>query len=515
MARRGVLKDVVACAGVFALAAWVYLPTLTGRPVYDDTATVTENADVRPDGTPLSAVLQHDFWGKGLNAPGSNTQYRPLTVLSYRLDCRLGCPANATPASPASPACLARLRWTDLLLHAAAAALVHVTARAVARLPCGAAVAAGALFAVHPVHIESVATLYGRADVLCAVLQMLALDAAAAAAALVRRRALRATLLRAAGSPRLSLAARAALTACLATWDEVDADARAHIAGAVAAVARELGTLRREMANNKDRKDVAQLVEDLEGILRDQDLLLKRTHWIVGGDGWAHDIGFGGLDHVLATRTPVRVLVLDNENYANTGGQQSKATSIGAVAKLASRGKATPKKDLGLYALAMHPHAYVASVCYGADPAQTLRALRDADAHDGPALVVAYCPCIEHQPAGGFSGATAIDHMRTAVRAGYWPLYTRTPGTPLRITSRPGTPRALDSFLLSEGRFSATLRNHPERALLLRAGLQAQIAARDRLLAKLAEASAPPPRVPPKNNDSDSKNNNKASKKSK
>ena len=327
--------------------------------------------------------------------------------------------------------------------------------------------------------------------------------------ALVRRRALRATLLRAAGSPRLSLAARAALTACLATWDEVDADARAHIAGAVAAVARELGTLRREMANNKDRKDVAQLVEDLEGILRDQDLLLKRTHWIVGGDGWAHDIGFGGLDHVLATRTPVRVLVLDNENYANTGGQQSKATSIGAVAKLASRGKATPKKDLGLYALAMHPHAYVASVCYGADPAQTLRALRDADAHDGPALVVAYCPCIEHQPAGGFSGATAIDHMRTAVRAGYWPLYTRTPGTPLRITSRPGTPRALDSFLLSEGRFSATLRNHPERALLLRAGLQAQIATRDRLLAKLAEASAPPPRVPPKN-DSDSKNNNKA-----
>ena len=323
---------------------------------------------------------------------------------------------------------------------------------------------------------------------------------------LVRRRALRQTLLRAAGRPRLSLVTRAALTACLATWDEAESDARMHIAAAVVAVTNELRMLRHNNSataaaekskdKSKDKskgidKETEALVEDLESILRDRDLLLKRSHWMVGGDGWAHDIGFGGLDHVLATRTPVRVLVLDNENYANTGGQASKATSVGAVAKLASRGKTTPKKDLGLYALAMHPHAYVASVCYGADPEQTLRALREAEAHDGPALVVAYCPCIEHQPAGGFSGAAAIDHMRAAVRSGYWPLYTRTPGAPLRVTARRGSQKALDAFLLSEGRFSVTLRNHPERALLLRAGLQAQIAHRDRLLAKLAEAEAP------------------------
>ena len=320
---------------------------------------------------------------------------------------------------------------------------------------------------------------------------------------LVRRGALRSALLRTASSARISLPTRIALTACLATWDEAEAEARAHNAAVVAAVTNELKELKKVgkqgMPSSQNKKQQQQqeeeeedkLIEDLESIIRDQDLLLKRTHWMVGGDGWAHDIGFGGLDHVLATRTPVRVLVLDNENYANTGGQQSKATSVGAVAKLASRGKATRKKDLGLYALTMHPHAYVASVCYGADPEQTLRALREAEAHDGPALVVCYCPCIEHQPAGGFSGASAVDHMKAAVRSGYWPLYTRMPGTPLRVTSRKGSQKAFDRFLLSEGRFSVTLRNHPERALLLRAGLQAQIAYRDKLLAKLAEADVP------------------------
>lgn len=187
MARSELLRDVVACAGVCALAVWVFLPTLANQPVYDDASAVTKNADVRADRTPLGRVLQHDFWGKDLNGPASNTQYRPLTVVSYRLDYRLGCGPNTSDIG-ADRACLAHFRWTDLALHAAATALVHVTARAVAHLPRGAAAGAAALFAAHPVHIESVATLYGRADVLCAVLQMLALVAAAGAAALVRRR---------------------------------------------------------------------------------------------------------------------------------------------------------------------------------------------------------------------------------------------------------------------------------------------------------------------------------------
>ena len=190
-----VLRDVVVCAGVFAFAVWVYLPTLANEPVYDDYSAVVDNADVRADRTALSSLLQHDFWGKDLNGRDSNTQYRPLTVLTYRHDYSRGCLKGANRTVTAgrafnrSRACLKRFRTTDLVLHGAATALVYAVARAVAQLPPVSAACAAALFAAHPVHIESVATLYGRADVLCAVLQMAALLLAAAAAALMRRRA--------------------------------------------------------------------------------------------------------------------------------------------------------------------------------------------------------------------------------------------------------------------------------------------------------------------------------------
>jgi pyruvate-ferredoxin/flavodoxin oxidoreductase len=134
------------------------------------------------------------------------------------------------------------------------------------------------------------------------------------------------------------------------------------------------------------------VVRDLESVL---DHLVRRSVWLVGGDGWAYDIGSGGLDHVLASGRNVHVLVLDTEVYSNTGGQSSKATPLGAVAKFAAAGKTVPKKDLALQAIA-YGNLYVARVAMDADPQQTLRALREAEAYDGPSLIIAYSHCIAH-----------------------------------------------------------------------------------------------------------------------
>ena len=149
---------------------------------------------------------------------------------------------------------------------------------------------------------------------------------------------------------------------------------------------------------------------------------MRRSVWIVGGDGWAYDIGFGGLDHVLASGRNVNVLVLDTEVYSNTGGQASKATPRAAVAKFAAQGKAIGKKDLGMIAVD-YGNVYVAQVAMGANPLQTLRAFQEADSYTGPSLIIAYSHCIAH----GIEMSTSMSHQKEAAASGYWPLYRYDP----------------------------------------------------------------------------------------
>jgi pyruvate-ferredoxin/flavodoxin oxidoreductase len=207
--------------------------------------------------------------------------------------------------------------------------------------------------------------------------------------------------------------------------------------------------------------------------------------WIVGGDGWAYDIGFGGLDHVLSTGRDVNVLVLDTELYSNTGGQVSKATPRGAVARFAARGKSTGKKDLGATARA-YGDVYVAQVALGANDMQAVRAFAEADAWPGPSLIIAYSTCIEH----GIDLATSMSHQKDAVRSGYWPLYRFRPsevaeGRPFTLDYRaPSIP--VREFIASEARFAALARTDPERARRLTDQLQADADEQWRYYAQLA-----------------------------
>ncbi|MGA5298293.1 pyruvate:ferredoxin (flavodoxin) oxidoreductase [Nucisporomicrobium flavum] len=192
-------------------------------------------------------------------------------------------------------------------------------------------------------------------------------------------------------------------------------------------------------------------VADLRSVL---DHLVRRSVWIVGGDGWAYDIGSGGLDHVLATGRDVNVLVMDTEVYSNTGGQMSKATPLSAVAKFAAGGKRTPKKDLALQAIA-YGNVYVARVAMGADPQQTLRALREAEAYPGPSLVIAYSHCIAH----GIDMRKGMDQQHRAVASGYWPLMRYDPV--LRAAGE-------NPFLLDSPRPRLPLSAYTERELRFR-----------------------------------------------
>jgi pyruvate-ferredoxin/flavodoxin oxidoreductase len=158
------------------------------------------------------------------------------------------------------------------------------------------------------------------------------------------------------------------------------------------------------------------------GSRRLADDLVKKSVWIVGGDGWAYDIGYGGLDHVLASGANVKVLVLDTEVYSNTGGQASKATPMGAVAKFAAGGKSMAKKDLALIAM-QYGHVYVAQVAFGAKDSQTVAAFREAEAYNGPALIIAYSHCIAH----GFPLHLGLEQQKLAVDSGYWPLFRYDP----------------------------------------------------------------------------------------
>jgi pyruvate-ferredoxin/flavodoxin oxidoreductase len=194
------------------------------------------------------------------------------------------------------------------------------------------------------------------------------------------------------------------------------------------------------------------------------DKLVKKTVWIVGGDGWAYDIGYGGLDHVLASGRNVNVLVLDTEVYSNTGGQASKATPLGAVAKFAAGGKPTPKKDLGLMAMS-YGSIYVASVAMGANDRQTLNAFIEAESYDGPSLIIAYSHCIAH----GINMAKGMDQQKMAVDSGYWPLYRFDPRqkeadkNALHLDSK--APRIpLREYAYNENRYRMLLQTDPEGA---------------------------------------------------
>ena len=204
------------------------------------------------------------------------------------------------------------------------------------------------------------------------------------------------------------------------------------------------------------------------------DELTRSSTWLVGGDGWAYDIGFGGLDHVLASGRNVNVLVLDTEVYSNTGGQASKATPLGAVAKFAMAGKAMGKKDLGAIAR-RYGDVYVAQVALGGSEIQTVKALQEADAWDGPSLVIAYSTCIAH----GIDMRTSMTHQKAAVKSGYWPLYRYRPTTeeherPFQLDSAaPSIP--FRDFAMEEARFAMLARSNPERSQHLLAMAQTEI----------------------------------------
>lgn len=218
--------------------------------------------------------------------------------------------------------------------------------------------------------------------------------------------------------------------------------------------------------------------------------LVKKSIWILGGDGWAYDIGFGGLDHVIASGKNVKILVLDTEVYSNTGGQQSKATPRGAVAKFAAGGKSNAKKDLGRIAMT-YGNVYVAQVALGAKDSQTLNAFLEAEAYDGPALIIAYCPCISH----GYDMSKQLHHQKLAVDSGYWPLYRFNPAkaargeNPFTLDSKsPSIP--VEQYMETENRFNLLKRTQPERAEQLTKEAQDTIAKRFAFYEQLTQNSA-------------------------
>ena len=194
------------------------------------------------------------------------------------------------------------------------------------------------------------------------------------------------------------------------------------------------------------------------------DNLVRRSVWIIGGDGWAYDIGFGGLDHVLASGRNVKVLVLDTEVYSNTGGQASKATGLGAVAKFAAGGKATPKKDLGMLAMS-YGYVYVAQVALGANDNQVIKAMREAEEYDGPSLIIAYSHCIAH----GIDMSKGLEQQDKATATGYWPLYRFDPRlkeqgkNPFQLDSK--KPKApLSTYIYNENRYAILKKSDPDTA---------------------------------------------------
>jgi len=245
--------------------------------------------------------------------------------------------------------------------------------------------------------------------------------------------------------------------------------------------AEELGSLATDMLANSPtdeagiairRHQVQDLRQRLSGrtdssakeLVSLADHLVHTDVWIVGGDGWAYDIGFSGLDHVLASSLDVNILVLDTEVYSNTGGQTSKATPRGAVAKFSTGGKTGAKKDLGMLAMA-YGNVFVAQIAMGANMTQTIKAFQEAAAHRGPSLIIAYSPCIAH----GIDMTKMMDHQKLASETGYWPLYRFDPAREqsgdhgLHLDSRPPT-KPFRDFARTEGRFASLQRSNPDAA---------------------------------------------------
>jgi pyruvate-ferredoxin/flavodoxin oxidoreductase len=199
-------------------------------------------------------------------------------------------------------------------------------------------------------------------------------------------------------------------------------------------------------------------------LLAAADYLIKKSVWVIGGDGWAYDIGYGGLDHVIASGRKVNILVLDTEVYSNTGGQMSKATPVGAIAKFAASGKPLGKKDLGMMAMA-YGDVYVARIAFGANRLQTIRAFSEADEYNGPALIIAYSHCINH----GYDLRKGISQQKLAVESGAWPLFRYNPKlkaegkNPLILDSKEPT-ADIGEYMYNEIRFRALKQAGPERA---------------------------------------------------
>jgi pyruvate-ferredoxin/flavodoxin oxidoreductase len=245
----------------------------------------------------------------------------------------------------------------------------------------------------------------------------------------------------------------------------------------------------------EQRERVEQLKESLKKIDKDEarnllpiaDYLVKKSVWIMGGDGWAYDIGYGGLDHVIASGQNVNILVLDTEVYSNTGGQCSKATGMGAVAKFAAGGKPTPKKDLAMMAM-NYGNVYVAQVAMGSNDLQTLRALLEAEAYDGPSIVIAYSHCIAH----GINMAKGMDNQKAAVDSGYWPLFRFNPDNvaegknPLKLDSK--APKIkLEDYAYKETRYKMLTKFNPEGAKELMKQAQAEVLKKWKVYEQMAE----------------------------
>jgi pyruvate-ferredoxin/flavodoxin oxidoreductase len=246
------------------------------------------------------------------------------------------------------------------------------------------------------------------------------------------------------------------------------------------------------IADQRERVDKVRVILEEDGSPRSRwalsllDAVIRKSVWIMGGDGWAYDIGFGGLDHVLASGRDVNVLVLDTEVYSNTGGQASKATPRAAIAKFATAGKVTGKKDLGMIAMA-YGNVYVAQIAMGANMNQTVRAFSEAESYEGPSLIIAYSPCIAH----GIDMADQMDHQKDAAASGYWPMYRFDPRLaaseehPFTLDSRPPSMPFAD-FARKEARFAMLERTNPERAEQLIGAAQEDITERRRLYEQLA-----------------------------
>jgi len=248
------------------------------------------------------------------------------------------------------------------------------------------------------------------------------------------------------------------------------------------------------------RGRVAALKKELEGLKDDvlarrllsvADYLVKKSVWIIGGDGWAYDIGYGGLDHVLASGENVNVLVLDTEVYSNTGGQMSKATPRGAVAQFAAAGKRMPKKDMGMI-FATYGNVYVARVAMGGSAAQVVRAMKEAEAYNGPSLIIAYAHCINH----GINMTTALGQQKKAVESGHWPLYRFNPDlieqgkNPLTIDSKAPT-ISFEEYAYGENRYRRLKASQPDLAAKLMAEAQKDVDRAWRSLVQRAKALEP------------------------